>query len=53
MSRSASPRSTRHTAAATARHVVPHLGHETLYVGIDVGKAQHVAGCVSRTLLAR
>src|SRR5712692_8318428 len=49
MPRSASTRST----AVAALHVVPQLGHETLYLGIDVGKAQHVAGFVSRTLLAR
>jgi hypothetical protein len=44
-----------HSAAAKAAalHVVPQLGHETLYVGIDVGKLQHVAGFVSSTLLAR
>jgi transposase len=41
------------TAAVAALHVVPQLGHETLYVGIDVGKLQHVAGFVSQTLLAR
>jgi len=29
------------------------LLHEPLYVGIDVGKASHVAGFVSTTLLAR
>jgi transposase len=34
-------------------HLVPQLGHETLYVGIDVGKAQHVAGFVSQSLLTR
>src|SRR5260370_17017900 len=52
MPRSAATRSTGSTPAA-ALHVVPQLGHETLYLGIDVGKAQHVAGFVSRTLLAR
>jgi transposase len=36
-----------------ALHVVPQLGHETLYVGIDVGKLQHVAGFVSQSLLTR
>src|SRR5262249_53652257 len=41
------------STAVSALHVVPQLGHETLYVGIDVGKLQHVAGFVSSTLLAR
>jgi transposase len=40
-------------SSAAALHVVPQLGHETLYVGIDVGKLQHVAGFVSPSLLAR
>ena len=31
----------------------PLLAREPLYVGIDVGKAQHVAGFVPATLLAR
>lgn len=32
---------------------VPLLAHETLYVGVDVGKFRHVAGFLSRTLLTR
>lgn len=40
-------------APAAALHIVPQLGHETLYLGIDVGKTQHVAGFVSHTLLTR
>src|SRR5436189_6394282 len=32
---------------------VPLLKHEPLYIGIDVGKARHVAGFVSTTLLER
>jgi len=32
---------------------VPQLAHETLYVGVDVGKFRHVAGFLSRTLLKR
>jgi transposase len=32
---------------------VPLLAHETLYVGIDIGTLEHVAGFVSRTLLSR
>lgn len=33
--------------------VIPMLAHETLYVGIDIGKGSHVAGFLSPTLLAR
>src|SRR5258708_39707157 len=33
--------------------LVPMLLHESLYIGIDVGKYQHVAGFVSSTLLER
>jgi transposase len=32
---------------------VPMLLHESLYVGVDVGKQRHVAGFVSKTLLRR
>ncbi len=32
---------------------VPMLPHETLYVGVDVGKFRHLAGFLSRTLLQR
>jgi len=32
---------------------VPLLPHETLYVGVDVGKFRHLAGFLSRTLLQR
>lgn len=32
---------------------IPLLAHETLYVGVDVGKFRHVAAFLSRTLLAR
>jgi transposase len=32
---------------------VPMLLHETLYVGIDIGKGTHVAGFISPTLLSR
>src|SRR5271165_5242377 len=39
--------------AITPLHAVPLLAHETLYVGIDIGKLEHVAGFVSRTLLSR
>jgi hypothetical protein len=31
--------------------VVPTLQHDSLYVGIDVGKKEHVAAFVSRTAL--
>jgi len=30
---------------------VPLLLNESLYVGIDIGKAKHVAGFLSKTLL--
>src|SRR5215469_685013 len=33
--------------------VIPMLAHETLYVGVDVGKKTHVAGFLSTTLLSR
>lgn len=32
---------------------LPMLVHETLYIGVDVGKFRHVAGFLSRTLLQR
>src|SRR5260370_24186650 len=32
---------------------IPMLPHETLYVGVDIGKATHVGGFVSTTLLSR
>jgi transposase len=32
---------------------IPMLPHETLYVGVDIGKASHVGGFVSPTLLFR
>lgn len=32
---------------------VPMLAHETLYVGVDIGKQTHVAGFISETLLRR
>ena len=38
-------------AASTSSNVVPLFPHETLYVGIDIGKFRHVAGLLSRTLL--
>src|SRR5215471_6325629 len=33
--------------------VIPMLAHESLYIGVDIGKFQHIAGFVSTTLLAR
>src|SRR5437762_4858263 len=33
--------------------LIPMLPHETLYIGVDVGKFRHVAGILSRTLLQR
>ena len=44
------------TSKVTVRpdlHAVPMLVHETLYVGVDIGKTTHVAGFLSPTLLAR
>lgn len=32
---------------------IPMLPHETMYVGVDIGKATHVGGFVSTTLLSR
>jgi len=32
---------------------IPMLSQETLYIGVDIGKFRHVAGFLSRTLLAR
>src|SRR5260370_743887 len=32
---------------------LPQLSHETLYIGVDVGKRAHVAGFLSSTLLTR
>jgi transposase len=32
---------------------VPLLPHESVYIGIDIGKSRHVAGFLSSTLLAR
>ncbi len=33
--------------------IIPMLSHETLYVGVDIGKTTHVAGFISSTLLTR
>ena len=33
--------------------LMPMLPHESLYIGVDVGKFRHVAGFLSRTLLQR
>lgn len=41
------------TRPTAARAIVPLLAHESLYVGVDIGKQGHVAGFVSTTLLAR
>lgn len=38
---------------APALRTIPLLPQESLYVGIDVGKAKHVVGFVSTTLLQR
>lgn len=39
--------------AHTDIHILATLPHETLYVGIDIGKTTHVAGFLSTTLLTR
>jgi len=36
-----------------ALRAVPMLPNESLYVGVDIGKARHIAGFVSKTLLER
>jgi hypothetical protein len=33
--------------------VIPMLSSESLYIGVDIGKFNHVAGFISKTLLAR
>ena len=33
--------------------LMPMFPHETIYIGVDIGKARHVAGFLSRTLLTR
>jgi len=33
--------------------IIPMLAHESLYIGVDIGKFKHIAGFVSTTLLAR
>ena len=39
--------------ARSALVPMPMLAQETLYIGVDIGKFRHVAGFLSRTLLAR
>lgn len=39
--------------AHRALKAIPMLLHETLYVGVDIGKKTHVAGFISTTLLSR
>lgn len=39
--------------ARSALLPIPMLSHETIYIGVDIGKFRHVAGFLSRTLLAR
>jgi transposase len=41
------------TQARTALQIAPMIGKDTLYVGVDIGKATHLAGFISTTLLAR
>ncbi len=40
-------------ADTSALTVLPMLANESLYVGVDIGKANHIAGFTSNTLLAR
>jgi hypothetical protein len=35
------------------REILPILAHESLYLGVDIGKKTHVAGFLSSTLLTR
>ena len=44
---------TKHTSNPSHLKAVPQLAHESLYIGIDIGKSKHVAGFVSITLLQR
>lgn len=32
---------------------IPMWAHETLYIGVDIGKQTHVAGFISETLMLR
>jgi transposase len=41
------------TASRTDLKVVPMHPHESIYIGVDIGKFKHVAGFVSKTLLER
>jgi transposase len=43
----------RKTSSHPAFQTLPMLPHETLYVGVDIGKLSHVAGFLSPTLLTR
>ena len=43
----------RTTASRSDLAALPKLAHETLYVGVDIGKRAHVAGFLSSTLLTR
>jgi hypothetical protein len=43
----------RNTSSQTSKGHASLLAHETLYVGVDIGKRAHVAGFLSTTLLAR
>jgi len=41
------------TTSRSNLEALPMLPHESLYIGVDIGKFQHVAGFVSKTLLER
>jgi transposase len=44
---------THKTQAQSHLTPIPMLPHETIYIGVDIGKFRHVAGFVSKTLLQR
>src|SRR5712692_1610864 len=41
------------TKSGTDLKELPMLPHESIYIGVDIGKFKHVAGFVSKTLLER
>ncbi len=41
------------TRTSSDLNVLPMLGRESIYIGVDIGKFKHVAGFISKTLLER
>jgi len=41
------------TKTSSDLKIIPMLSHETLSVGVDIGKTTHVAGFISSPLLTR